>query len=47
MVNVDGVICGYTFASANIDERDVLQDTTNGIKGLLIEDKGFIRPLLK
>lgn len=47
MVNPDGVICGYTFASANIDERDVLQDITGGIKGLLIGDKGFIRPLLK
>jgi len=47
MVNADGVICGYTFASANIDERNVLQDMTDGIKGLLIGDKGFIRPLLK
>lgn len=47
MVNADGIICGYTFASANIDERDVLQDITHGIKGLLIGDKGFIRPFLK
>jgi hypothetical protein len=47
VISFDGVICGYTFAAANIDERDVLQDMTTGLKGLLIGDKGFIRPLLK
>ncbi len=47
IISFDGVICGYTFAAANIDERDVLQDMTTGLKGLLIGDKGFIRPLLK
>ena len=36
-----------TFAPANIDERDVLQDITDGIQGLLIGDKGFIKPFLK
>ena len=25
VINFDGVICDYTFAAANIDERDVLQ----------------------
>lgn len=47
VVNYEGIICGYTFAAANIDERDVLQDMTAGLKGLLIGDKGFIRPLLR
>lgn len=47
VVNDEGIICGYTFAAATIDERDVLQDMTEGLKGLLIGDKGFIRPLLK
>lgn len=47
IVNIDGVICGYTFAPANIDERDVIQDMTDGLQGLLIGDKGYIRPVLK
>lgn len=46
IINLEGVVSGYTFAPANIDERDVLQDMTEGISGLLIGDKGFIRPWL-
>ena len=46
VVSSDGVICGYTFAAANIDERDVLPETTEGLNGLLIGDKGLIRPAL-
>ncbi|OYV19134.1 MAG: IS4 family transposase [Methylococcaceae bacterium NSP1-2] len=29
-----------------VDECDVVQDMTDGISGLLIGDKGYIRPLL-
>jgi hypothetical protein len=47
MISLDGVISGYTFAPANVDERDVLQEMTCHIQGLLIGDKGFIRPVLK
>ena len=47
IVSFEGVICRYTFAAANIDERDVLEDMTEGLTGLLIGDKGFIRPSLK
>jgi hypothetical protein len=47
IINLAGVISGYTFAPANIDERDVLQDMTQGLRGLLIGDKGFIKPALK
>jgi hypothetical protein len=47
LISSDGVICGYTFAAANIDERDVLQDMTDGLTGTLIGDKGYIRPCLK
>ncbi len=47
IVDFHGVICGYTFAPANVDERDVLQDMTDGFHGLLIGDKGYIRPVLK
>ena len=42
MINMDGIIADYTFAAANIDERDVLFDMTSEIKGLVIADKGFI-----
>ena len=47
LISSEGAICGYTFAAANIDERDVLQDMTQGLRGLLIGDKGYIRPSLK
>jgi hypothetical protein len=47
LVNAKGVICGYTFAAANSDERDMLLEITQGLKGLLIGDKGYIRPSLK
>jgi hypothetical protein len=47
LINSEGVICGGTFAAANIDERDVLQDLTDGLTGLLVGDKGYIRPVLK
>jgi hypothetical protein len=47
VINYEGVICGYTFAAANIDERDVLQDMTEGLSGFLLGDKGYIRPILK
>jgi hypothetical protein len=46
IIDSRGVICGCTFADASIDERDVVQDMTAEIKGLLLGDKGYIRPLL-
>jgi hypothetical protein len=46
IIDSRGVICGYTFANASIDEREVVQDMTADIRGLLIGDKGYIRPLL-
>lgn len=42
MISADGVISNYTFAAANIDEREVLPDMTDIIQGLLIGDKGVI-----
>lgn len=42
-----GVITGVTLTAANIDERDSLPEIINDIKGLLIGDKGLIRPSLK
>jgi len=47
LINSEGVICSATFAAANIDERDVLQDLTDNLSGLLVGDKGYIRPVLK
>lgn len=47
IINFAGVISGYTFAPANKDERDVLQDMSQGLHGVLIGDKGYIRPSLE
>lgn len=47
VTNSIGVITGATFAAANIDERDVCPELVDKIKGLLIGDKGYIRPALK
>ena len=35
-----------TFTGANADERDACPELIEGIKGLLLGDKGFIRPEL-
>ena len=42
-----GVITGATFTAANVDERDVCPELVEKIKGLLLGDKGFIRPTLQ
>jgi hypothetical protein len=47
LIDSRGVICGCTFADASLDERDVVYELTADIKGLLIGDKGYIRPLLR
>lgn len=46
IINSQGIISGFTFANASVDERDVVQDMIDGIRGLLIGDKGYIRLLL-
>lgn len=43
-ISFDGVVSAATLMPANVDERDVLWEVTERIKGLLIGDKGFIRP---
>jgi len=44
----EGVIDGIALVAANIDERDALDDLDlHRIRGLLLGDKGFIRPRLK
>lgn len=47
VVSYEGIICGYALAAANVDERDVLPQMVEGLQGLLIGDKGYIRPELK
>jgi hypothetical protein len=42
-----GVITSAIFTAANVDERDVCPDLVSNLKGLLLGDKGFIRPSLK
>lgn len=47
VTNQHGLIVSFTFAPANIDERDVLPELVAEYKGTLIADKGLIRPELK
>lgn len=42
-----GIITSATFTAANIDERDVCPSLVRNITGLLLGDKGYIRPCLK
>ena len=46
LISFKGIICGYTFTAANVDERDVLPEIVAGLQGLLIGDKGYIRKVL-
>lgn len=43
----EGLITEVAIAKANIDERDVLPQLVEGYSGVLIADKGLIRPTLK
>jgi len=47
VINSIGVITAATFTGANVDERDVCPELVESIKGLLLGDKGFIRPELQ
>ena len=42
LLNSEGVIADITATAAQIDERDSLWDLLDGIKGMLIADKGLI-----
>ncbi len=46
MISSIGVITAATFTAANIDERDVCPELAEKINGLLLGDKGLIRPEL-
>ena len=46
-IRLNGVISGTTVTPANVDERDALWEVIEHRAGLLLGDKGFIRPVLK
>jgi Transposase DDE domain len=46
IINSSGVISNFAFAAANIDERDVLPENIDDLTGLMLGDKGLIRPQL-
>ncbi len=47
IISYQGLVVGYTLTAASVDERDALWDMTEAIRGVLLGDKGYIRPLLK
>jgi hypothetical protein len=47
VINSKGIITAATFAAANIDERDVCPGLVSRFEGILLGDKGYIRPSLK
>lgn len=47
VISSTGVITAATFTQANVDERDVCPEIVKKIRGLLLGDKGFIRPELQ
>jgi hypothetical protein len=47
VINSRGVIAASDVAAANIDERDIASSITNSFQGILLGDKGYIRPTLK
>jgi len=47
VISSTGVITGATFTKANVDERDACPELIEKIKGLLLGDKGYIRPELQ
>ena len=46
-MDVSGIITRFVTAPANVDERGVLREIVEGVKGLLIADKGYIDATLK
>lgn len=47
LITQHGSVVGYEIAAANIDERDILPEIVGNRSGMLIGDKGLIRPALQ
>lgn len=47
LIDLRGVVVGITITAATVDERDSAYDRVSMLAGLLLGDKGFIRPQFK
>jgi len=47
LIDLRGVVVGITLTAANVDERDSAYDILPAIEGLLLGDKGYLRPQFK
>lgn len=47
LIDLRGVAVGITVTAANVDERDAAYDVLSAIEGLVLGDKGYIRPQFK
>ena len=47
VISAEGVITGFSLTAANASEREVLWDVVEGIKGLLLGDKGYLSAALE
>ncbi|WP_067584658.1 IS982 family transposase [Endozoicomonas ascidiicola] len=47
LVDARGIPVNFTLTAANIDERDAAYDMIESIEGLMLGDKGYIRPQFK
>ena len=47
LITMSGIPVSMSLTPANIDERDAAYDMLNSIEGLLLGDKGYIRPAFK
>ena len=47
VISSQGIVSNFCFAAANIDERDVLPENVDGLQGMILGDKGLIRPELQ
>lgn len=46
LITQHGSVVSYELAAANIDERDIVPEITEKLSGMLLADKGLIRPEL-
>ena len=47
LIDLRGVVTGITVTAAPVDERDAAYDVLTAIEGILLGDKGYIRPQFK
>ena len=47
LISMTGIPVSVSLTPANVDERDAVYDLIGDIEGLLLGDKGYIRPALK